>query len=41
MFWPTGKHRFGWYIEPTYDYNFMRGHEQSIGVSAGVLIAIP
>jgi hypothetical protein len=41
MFWPTGKHKFGWYLEPTYDYNFMRGHEQSIGVSGGVLIAIP
>ena len=41
MFWPTGKHKFGWYFEPTYDYNFMRGHEQSVGVSGGVLIAIP
>jgi hypothetical protein len=41
MFWPTGKHRFGWYLEPAYDYNFSRGHEQSIGMSAGLLIAIP
>jgi hypothetical protein len=40
MFWPTGKHNFGWYLEPTYDYNFMRGHEQSVGVSGGLLIAI-
>jgi hypothetical protein len=40
MFWPTSKHKFGWYLEPTYDYNFMRGHEQSVGVSGGVLIAI-
>jgi hypothetical protein len=41
MFWPTGTHKFGWYLEPSYDYNFMRGHEQSIGVTGGLLIAIP
>ena len=41
MFWPSaGKHRFGWYLEPGYDYNFGRGHEQSIGISGGLLIAI-
>ncbi len=41
MFWPTGRHRFGCYLEPSYDYNFMRGHEQSAGVSGGLLIAVP
>src|SRR5580692_6749227 len=42
MFWPSsGKHRFGWYLEPGYDYNFGRGHDQSFGVSGGLLIAIP
>jgi len=41
MFWPSaGKHRFGWYLEPAYDYDFGRGHEQSIGISGGLLIAI-
>jgi hypothetical protein len=41
MFWPSaGKHRFGWYLEPCYEYNFARGHEQSIGISGGLLIAI-
>jgi hypothetical protein len=41
MFWPSaGKHRFGWYLEPSYDYNFGRGHEQSVGISGGILIAI-
>lgn len=40
MFWPTGKHRFGWYLEPAYDYSFARGHEQSLGISGGLLIAI-
>jgi hypothetical protein len=40
MFWPSAKHRFGWYIEPGYDYNFGRGHEQSLGISGGLLIAI-
>lgn len=41
MFWPKGKHKFGWYLEPAYDYDFGRGHDQSISVSAGLLIAIP
>jgi hypothetical protein len=41
MFWPSAKHRFGWYLEPGYEYNFARGHEQSIGISGGLLIAIP
>jgi hypothetical protein len=40
MFWPTGRHRFGWYLEPAYDYSFAGGHEQSIGMSAGLLIGI-
>ncbi len=41
MFWPTAKRRFGWYLEPGYEYNFGRGHEQSLGISGGLLIAIP
>lgn len=41
MFWPSTKHRFGWYLEPSYSYDFGRGHEQSLGISAGLLIAIP
>jgi hypothetical protein len=41
MFWPSRKHRFGWYLEPGYEYDFGRGHEQSVGVSGGLLIAIP
>jgi hypothetical protein len=41
MFWPTGKHRFGWFLEPVYDYSFAGGHQQSIGMSVGLLIGIP
>jgi hypothetical protein len=40
MFWPARKHRFGWFLEPAYDYSFGRGHQQSIGMSWGVLFAI-
>jgi hypothetical protein len=40
MYWPSGKHRLGWFIEPGYEYNFGRGHERSIGASGGLLIAI-
>ncbi len=41
MFWPSGKHRFGWYLEPAYEYGFGNGHEQSVGMSAGLLVSIP
>jgi hypothetical protein len=41
MFWPSAKHRLGWYLEPGFDYNFGRGHERSVGISGGLLIAIP
>ena len=41
MFWPSGKHRFGWFLEPAYDYSFAGGHQQSIGMSGGLLIGIP
>lgn len=40
MFWPSRKHKFGWYLEPGYDYSFGRGHEQSIGITGGLLISI-
>lgn len=40
MFWPARKHRFGWFLEPAYDYSFASGHQQSIGMSGGLLIAI-
>jgi hypothetical protein len=34
------RHKFGWYLEPAYDYDLEHAHEQSIGISAGLLIAI-
>lgn len=41
MFWRSAKHRFGLYLEPGYEYDFGRGHEQSLGVTGGLLIGIP
>jgi len=41
MFWPWPERKFGWYLEPSYGYDFGKGHEQSLGVSVGLLIAIP
>ena len=38
MFWPNGKHHFGWFLEPAYDYSFARGHQKSLGMSFGLLI---
>jgi hypothetical protein len=40
MYWPWPKRRFGCYLEPSYGYNFGSGHDQSISVTVGLLIAI-
>jgi hypothetical protein len=40
MFWPTRDRKFGWFLEPSYTYAFSNGHEQSLGVSVGLLIPI-
>jgi hypothetical protein len=41
MFWPWPERKIGWFLEPSYSYSFSRGHEQSLGVSVGLLIPIP
>jgi hypothetical protein len=40
MLWPSANRRFGWYLEPAYEHDFGRAHENSIGVSGGLLITI-
>jgi len=40
MFWSSRRHRFGWYLEPAYEYKFGPGHEHSVGISGGLLIGI-
>ncbi len=41
MFWASTARKFGWFLEPSYSYDFGKGHEQSLGVSVGLLVAIP
>jgi hypothetical protein len=40
MFWPTPDRKFGWFLEPAYSYSFSNGHEQSLGMTVGLLIPI-
>lgn len=40
MFWPWPERKYGWFVEPSYSYSFSNGHEQSLGMSVGLLIAI-
>jgi hypothetical protein len=40
QFWPTPARNFGWFIEPSYTYDLGREHEQSLGVTFGLLIPI-
>ena len=41
MFWPPRRHKFGWYLEPAYEHGFVNAHDQSIGLSGGLLISLP
>lgn len=40
MLCPTGKHNFGWFLEPAYDYSFASGHQKSLGISFRLLIGL-
>jgi hypothetical protein len=40
MYWPSPKRRIGWYLEPSYGYDFGSGSQQSMSLTAGLLIAI-
>ena len=40
QFWPAPERKFGWFLEPTYGYDFGRGHQQSLGMNVGLLIPI-
>ena len=40
MFWPPGERKFGWFVAPTYSCSFNKGHEQSVGIATGLIIAI-
>ncbi|WP_174292201.1 hypothetical protein [Sphingomonas bacterium] len=40
MFWPGRSRKLGWFVEPSYSYGLANEHEQSLAVSAGLLIPI-
>ena len=40
MLWPSAERKFGWFVAPTYSYSFSKGHEQSLGIATGLIIAI-
>ena len=41
MIWHSAKHDLGWYVEPSYEYVFGKASEQSLGLSAGIMIGLP
>ncbi len=38
--WPSPERKVGWFVEPSYGYDFGGEHEQSLGVAVGLLIPI-
>ena len=41
MFWPTGKHRFGWFLEPASDYSFAGGGMETCALSPAISRDVP
>jgi hypothetical protein len=39
--WPRKDRKLGWFVDPTYSVSFAAGHQQSLGLTVGLLIAIP
>lgn len=40
MIWPWPDRKLGWFVEPSYSYSFIGGHEQSFGLSLGLLFPV-
>ncbi len=40
-YWFRPRHDIGLFVEPSYELSFGRGHEQSLGVAAGLCITVP
>jgi len=38
--WPSADRKLGWFLESSYGYDFGSGHEQSLGVTLGLLIPL-
>ena len=41
QFWKLPERKCGWFVEPSYSYSFGKDHEQSLGLTVGLLIALP
>jgi hypothetical protein len=40
VYWPRQDHKVGFFVEPSYSYNFGEGHEKTVGVTAGLHIGV-
>jgi hypothetical protein len=40
VYWPWDDHKVGFFVEPSYSYNFGEGHEKTVGVTAGLHIGV-
>jgi hypothetical protein len=40
MIWPWQERKFGWFVDPTYGVSFAPGHQQSFGLTVGILVGI-
>jgi len=40
VYWPEEEHKVGYFVEPSYSYNFGGGREQAVGAKAGLYIGL-
>ena len=38
MIWPWQERKFGWFVDPSYGVSFAPGHQQSLGLTLGIII---
>jgi hypothetical protein len=38
MIWPWRERKFGWFVDPSYSVSFAPRHQQSVGLTLGILI---
>jgi len=41
VYWTSASHRFGWYLEPGYGYDFGKEREASLSLGLGLTVAVP
>lgn len=40
MIWPWEERKFGWFVDPSYSVSLVSSHQQSVGLTLGIIIGL-